>query len=302
MDLLHVAIWGVLVFTTLGLFFGIALASAARKFHVPVNPLVEEVRENLPSANCGACGFAGCQTYAEKVVEDENVSPTLCTPGGKVVAIDISRLTNKVMGEMKEVVAMLRCSGADSVARKQAEYDGIHTCLGANLAFGGAKACKYGCLGLGDCVRVCAFDAMVIGASGIVEIDYNKCTGCGLCLDVCPKDCLISYPRAHRVALTCQSKGKGKAVKDTCTVGCIQCMACIKECPAKAISIVDGILDIDHTACMAYGPSCNEVCVSVCPTDIIHHPGQAPDANKPKPKKVAKAKAEEAAAEADAGA
>ncbi|MDO8789057.1 MAG: Fe-S cluster domain-containing protein [Sulfuritalea sp.] len=288
MDLLHVALWGVLVFTTLGLFFGIALASAARKFHVPVNPLVEEVRENLPSANCGACGFAGCQTYAEKVVEDESISPSLCTPGGKVVAIDISRLTNKTMGEMKEVVAMLRCSGADSVARQQAEYDGIHTCLGANLTFGGAKACKYGCLGLGDCVRVCAFDAMKIGDLGIVEIDYQKCTGCGLCLDVCPKDCLIGYPRQYRVALTCQSKGKGKAVKDTCTVGCVQCMACIKECPAKAISIADGILNIDHVACMAYGPSCNEICVTVCPTDIIHSPGQQPDANKPKPKKVAK--------------
>ena len=192
------------------------------------------------------------------------------------------------MGEIKEVVAMLRCSGGDSVARKQAEYDGIHTCLGANLAFGGAKACKYGCLGLGDCVRVCSFDAMKIGDLGIVEIDYAKCTGCGMCLDVCPKDCLISYPRAHRVSLTCQSKGKGKAVKDTCTVGCVQCMACIKECPAKAISIADGILNIDHVACMAYGPSCNEICVTVCPTDIIHHPGQPPDANKPKPKKVAK--------------
>ena len=301
MDLLHVALWGVLVFTTLGLFFGIALASAARKFHVPSNPLVDEVRENLPSANCGACGFAGCQTYAEKVVEDENVSPSLCTPGGKVVAIDISRLTNKTMGEIKEVVAMLRCSGADTVARKQAEYDGIHTCLGANLAFGGSKACKYGCLGLGDCVRVCNFDAMTIGESGIVEIDYEKCTGCGMCLEVCPKDCLISYPRAYRVALTCQSKGKGKAVKDTCTVGCVQCQACIKECPAHAISITDeGILDIDHVACMAYGPSCEEICVTVCPTDIIHSPGQVPNPNKPKPKRPAKTgdkpEAQEAAA------
>lgn len=289
MDLLHIALWGVLVFTTLGLFFGIALASAARKFHVPVNPQVEEVRENLPSANCGACGFAGCQTYAERVVEDDNVSPSLCTPGGKVVAIDVSRITKKTMGEIKEVVAMLRCSGVDSVARKQAEYDGIHTCLGANLAFGGAKACKFGCLGLGDCVRVCTFDAMKIGASGIVEIDYTKCTGCGLCLDVCPKDCLVSYPRAHRVALTCQAKGKGKEVKETCTVGCVRCQACIKKCPAKAISIdAVGNLSIDHKACVAYGPGCEEICVTVCPTDIMHHPGQQPDPNKPKPKKSAK--------------
>lgn len=296
MDLLHVALWGVLVFTTLGLFFGIALASAARKFHVPVNPLVEEVRENLPSANCGACGYAGCQTYAEKVVEDENVSPSLCTPGGKVVAIDISRLTHKAMGEIKEVVAMLRCSGNDSVARKQAEYIGIHTCSAANLSFGGAKACKYGCLGLGDCVRVCAFDAMKIGESGIVEIDYTKCTGCGLCIPVCPKACLVSYPRQHRVALTCQSKDKGKAVKDTCQVGCIQCMACVKKCPAHAITMTPTGLEIDHVACMAYGPSCEEICVTVCPTDIIHHPGQQPMADKPKPKKAAKADSEEAAA------
>ncbi len=299
MELFSVVLWGVLVFTVVGLFFGIALAGAARRFHVPVNPLVEEVRDNLPSANCGACGFAGCQSYAEGVVEDENVSPSLCTPGGKDIAIDISRLTGKVMGEMKEVVAMLRCSGSDVAARKQAEYDGIHTCIGANLAFGGAKACKYGCLGLGDCVRVCNFDAMKIGASGIVEIDYTKCTGCGVCLEVCPKDCLISYPRQYRVALTCQSKGKGKAVKDTCTVGCVQCQACIKECPAKAISIIDGILDIDHKACLAYGPSCEEICVTVCPTDIIHSPGQMPNPNKPKPKrpaKAGKAEAEEAAA------
>jgi len=299
MDLLHIALWGVLVFTTLGLFFGIALASAARKFHVPVNPQVEEVRENLPAANCGACGFAGCQTYAERVVEDENVSPSLCTPGGKVVAIDISRITKKAMGEIKEVVAMLRCSGADSVARKQAEYDGIHTCLGANLAFGGAKACKYGCLGLGDCVRVCTFDAMKIGASGIVEIDYTKCTGCGVCLDVCPKDCLGSYPRAYRVALTCQAKGKGKEVKETCTVGCTRCQACIKACPATAISLEGRVLEIDHNACLAYGAECEEICIEVCPTDIIHRPGQQPDASKRKPKKPAK---QAAKAETGAGA
>lgn len=296
MELFHVALWGVLVFTILGLFFGIALAGAARRFHVPVNPLIEEVRENLPSANCGACGYAGCQSYAEKVVEDESVSPILCTPGGKVVAIDISRLTNKTMGEIKEVVAMLRCSGSESVAREQAEYVGIHTCSAANLAFGGSKACKYGCLGLGDCVRVCAFDAMKIADSGIVEIDYAKCTGCGQCIPVCPKECLVSYPRQHRVALTCQSKEKGKAVKDTCQVGCIQCQACIKKCPAKAITMTATGLEIDHVACMAYGPSCEEICVTVCPTDIIHHPGQQPDANKPKPKKAAKAETEEAAA------
>ena len=145
-------------------------------------------------------------------------------------------------------------------------------------------------------MRVCNFDAMIIGDDGIVEIDYAKCTGCGQCIPVCPKECLTIYPRQFRVALTCQAQGKGKAVKDTCQVGCIQCQACIKKCPAKAITLTDTGLVIDHVACMAYGPSCEEICVTVCPTSIMHHPGEKPLVDKPKPKKAAKPEAEEAAA------
>ncbi len=276
MDLLSIAIWGVLVFTVVGLIFGIALAAAAHKFHVPTNPVIDEVKDNLPAANCGACGFAGCATYAEKVVEDPEVAASLCTPGGQEVAIDISRLTGKAVGEIKEEVARLRCYGTNAVAKQQAEYIGVHTCAAAALSFGGPKACKYGCLGLGDCQRVCAFDAIDITELGIIAINETNCTGCGLCVAACPKDILTMYPRAYRVQLSCAAKAKGKAVSQTCMVGCVQCQKCIKDCPAKAIDLVNGIVEIDHVSCRAYGPDCKEICVDVCPTYILHRPGQHP--------------------------
>ena len=284
MELLPIALWGILVFTVLGLLFGIALAAAARRFHVPSNPVIDEVKENLPSANCGACGYGGFAAYADEVVEDASVSPTLCTPGGQEIAITIGELTGKEVGEIKPVVASLRCSGTTSVAKQQAEYIGIHTCSAAVLSFGGPKACKFGCMGLADCVRVCSFDAMEMGDSGVVEIDTDKCTGCGLCVDACPKICLDMVPRGHRVLLSCLTQERGKAVKNTCLVGCIQCQLCIKKCPAEAISFIDDAIVVDHVACQAYGPDCNEICIEVCPTEIIHLPGRDPVVDKKKKK------------------
>lgn len=276
MELVQIAIWGVLVFTTVGLIFGIALAGAARKFHVPMNPKIEQVQENLPAANCGACGYGACQAYAEHVVEEADVSPTLCIPGGQEIAISIGEITGKAVGEIKPVVASLRCSGSRSVATQQAEYVGIHSCAAAALSFGGAKSCKFGCLGLGDCVQACAFDAMAIGQTGIVEIDEVNCTGCGLCVDACPKLCLDMIPREHRVVLSCLTEDQGKVVKGFCTVGCIRCSKCIKKCPAQAISFVGEAIVVDHEPCIAYGPGCHEICIEVCPTEIIHLPDRLP--------------------------
>ena len=290
MDLLAVAIWGVLVFTIVGLIFGVALAAAARKFHVSVNPTIEVVKDNLPSANCGACGFAGCQSYAEKVVDEPDVKPTLCTPGGKEIAVAIGELTGKPVGEIKEEVAALRCYGVASMARQQAEYDGIRSCAAATLAFGGPKACKYGCIGLGDCIKVCAFDAITPTQQGIVSISQTKCTGCGLCVSACPKETIEMYPRTHRVILSCTTRDKGKSVKEACTVGCIQCQLCIKNCPADAIFFDDkGTISIAHQPCIDYGSECNEICVQVCPTAILHTPGMLPDPDKKKNQRKAAA-------------
>jgi electron transport complex protein RnfB len=279
---LSIALWGLAVLTLIGLVFGFALAAAAMRFRVATNPVVDEVRDNLPSANCGACGFAGCTAYAEAVVEEKEVSPSLCTPGRAPVAEIVARLTGKEMGSVEDRLVVMRCHGTSAYARNEAEYYGVETCAAASLVFGGPKACKNGCLGLGDCVRACPFDALYLGEDGIAVVDNEKCTGCGVCVPICPKSLLELYPRSRRIELSCVAREKQKAVRATCMVGCTICRRCVKECPADAISWDGTTIKIDHDVCEAYGPSCNEVCVDICPSTILHRVGQKPEPEKKK--------------------
>ncbi len=276
MDLINIAIWGIVIFTLLGIFFGFALAATARRFDVPVNPIVDRVQHVLPAANCGACGFAGCVAYAEAVVEDPSVSPGKCVPGGQATASEVAALTGKAPALVEECVAVLRCHGTTAYVKEQAEYRGIRSCAAASLVFGGPRACKNGCIGMGDCVRVCPFDAMEIGRFGIVEIDPVRCTGCGLCVAACPKKILELYPRNHRVELACVAREKVGAVRPKCMIGCTTCQKCVGACPAGAVTWDDITIRIDHATCVAYGPSCFEACVDICPTLIMHRVGQLP--------------------------
>jgi electron transport complex protein RnfB len=273
---LGIALWGLAVFTLLGLVFGFALAAAALRFAVPVDPTVERVREALPSANCGACGFAGCTAYAEAVVENKDVAPNLCAPGRAPVAQQLAKLTHKELGSVVDRIVVMSCHGVSAYARDEAEYLGIGTCAAAALVFGGPKACKNGCLGLGDCVRVCPFDALSLGSEGIAVVDSEKCTGCGLCVPACPKNLFQFYPRARRIELSCVAREKQAVVRSTCMVGCTLCRKCVAKCPAQAIEWNGTTILIDHDKCLAYGPSCNEVCVDICPSTILHRIGQRP--------------------------
>jgi electron transport complex protein RnfB len=277
---LTIALAGLVVFTALGVVFGFTLAAVARRFHVATNPLVDRVRAQLPSANCGACGFAGCQAYAEAVVERSDVSPNLCAPGRGSVAEALAKLTGKDMGAVTDRIVIMRCHGTSAFARDEALYAGLDTCAAASLVFGGPKACKNGCLGLGDCVKVCPFDALSIGPEGISVVNEAKCTGCGLCLPACPKELFEFYPRNRRVELSCVAKDKQSVVRATCMVGCTLCRKCVSKCPAGAITWDGRTILIDHEKCLAYGPSCQEVCVDICPSTILHRVGQKP---KPEP-------------------
>ncbi|MBI2345423.1 MAG: Fe-S cluster domain-containing protein [Deltaproteobacteria bacterium] len=276
MDYTAVAIWGVVVFTLLGCFFGFALAATARRFALSINPTVDRVRHVLPAANCGACGFAGCEAYAEAVAEEQDIAPNRCVPGGQATGDLIARITGKAPADVEDLVAVLRCHGTTAYVREQAEYLGIRSCAAAALVFGGPRACKNGCLGLGDCVRACPFDAMTIGDMGIVEIDAAKCTGCGLCLPACPKKILELYPRSHRIELACVAREKAVAVRAKCLVGCTTCQKCVAACPAQAVAWNGLTVLIDHVKCLAYGPGCHEACVEVCPTFVLHRTGQTP--------------------------
>jgi Na+-translocating ferredoxin:NAD+ oxidoreductase subunit B len=275
-QIVGIALWGLALFTVLGLVFGFTLAAAALRFAVQTNPLVDRVRDALPSANCGACGFAGCLAYAEAVVEKTEVSPNLCAPGRGPVAQQVAELTGKAMGAVVDRVVVMTCHGTSAYARDEAEYAGIRTCGAAAFVFGGPKACKNGCLGLGDCVRACPFGALSLNDGGIAVVDQDKCTGCAICVPVCPKELFTLYPRHHRVVLSCVARDKQAVVRATCMVGCTLCRKCVAKCPAGAIEWDGRTILIDHEKCLAFGPSCNEACVDICPSTILHRIGQRP--------------------------
>ena len=275
-QVIGIALWGLGVFTSLGIVFGIALGGAAEKFKVASNPVVDQVRDRLPSANCGACGFAGCTAYAEAVVERSDVSPSLCIPGGASVAQAVAELTGKAASAGADRIVVMTCHGTSAYARNEAEYAGIPTCAAAALVFGGPRACKNGCLGLGDCVRACPFDALRIEPGGIAQVIVEKCVGCAVCVSVCPKDLFTLYPRGRRIELSCKAVDKASIVRSTCMVGCTTCRKCVAKCPAGAIEWNGRTILIDHEKCIAYGPSCNEACSDICPSVILHRVGQSP--------------------------
>ena len=162
----------------LGLVLGLGLMLANRYLSVEVDPRIEQVQDELPGANCGACGYPGCSGFAAAVVGG-TAQVTDCTPGGKSTAEKIAALLGVEVGEMVEQVAIIRCAGGNEAAKRKSLYDGIQDCAAAELIGGGDKLCSYGCLGLGNCVEACAFDAVVVTADLLDFVDMDKCTGCG---------------------------------------------------------------------------------------------------------------------------
>lgn len=282
MDLIQLAWTGLAVFGTLGLLAGAALALAAVRCRVEVNPKIEAVKHALMGANCGGCAYPGCEAYAEALVSDPSVPPDLCRPGGPEVALAVARITGKELGSAQPVVAVRRCVKDEGQVAPGLLYSGVRTCLGASLAHGGPDACRFACIGLGDCVASCPFGAMHL-EGGLVRVDEAACTGCGNCVRACPKTILELTPRAARVIVHCSSRDKGKEVSEVCQAGCISCGMCVKKCPASAVSLQAGRIMIDHAACLAYGPACEEICATSCPRSILRRTAQAGQAAPPAP-------------------
>jgi len=266
--LIKLAIGGVVLLGCIGLFFGIGLAIAAHKFAVETNPLIEEVLESLPLAQCGGCGYPGCEGYAIAVVTDPDVPPNLCFPGKERVAAVVAELTGKKLTAVEDQIAVIRCSRVEGQVAKKHHYIGFATCTAANLAFGGSSNCQYACIGLGECATVCPFGAITM-IDEFPIVDPDKCVSCGACVRACPKKIIEIQTLKARVYVPCSTLDAGNKVKAVCQVGCIGCKLCVKACPAGAVSYENSKVKIDHKACIAYGPSCEEACVAKCPRQIF---------------------------------
>lgn len=246
----------------LGLAFGAILAFAYTKFAVEKDPRVDEVREALPGANCGACGYPGCDGLAAAIVAGK-APVNACTVGGANSAEKIGAImgVETPVGEKK--VARVLCQGDLDAAAQKYRYVGIDSCAAANALGGGSKACPYGCLGLGDCVKACPFGAIEV-INGVAVVDEEKCTGCTLCVVACPKGIIQMVPKSKRAVILCASLDKGKLVRSYCKVGCIACNICVRKCPENTIVLENNLAHIVYDKCT----NCME-CVSNCPTGAI---------------------------------
>lgn len=236
--------WGLLFFVVFGICCGVALAYAAKRFAVKIDPKIEAVRACLPGANCGACGFAGCESYAEAVVTEPDCPPSKCAPGKGDVASKVAEITGKAPGETSEVISVLRCSRNEGGVKKKYAYVGFDTCAAANIAFGGPYECEFACVGYGDCEVACPFHAIHM-VDGMPVIDPEECTGCGVCVSGCPKGVLQLVPKDAPVYVPCSTKDKAKRVTSVCKAGCIHCLACTRKAK-DVVNMVDDRIEVDY--------------------------------------------------------
>lgn len=247
-----------------GTVFGLGLAIAAKRFSVKIDPRVEQVKNVLAHAHCGACGYAGCEQYAEAVVKDPNVPPNLCIPAGARGAEAVAIITGKKADFREREYSRVFCQGGLNNSTKRSIYEGVKDCRAAVLAGGGDKSCIYGCLGYGTCVTVCPFDAIHMGSNGLPVVDEQRCTGCRKCETACPKKVIEVLPASKAVIVACHSKDKGVDTRKYCQIGCIACGICVKTCPFEAVSIDKNLSRVDINKCRVCG-----LCVTKCPTKAI---------------------------------
>lgn len=220
----------------LSIFLAVVLAFANRWFAVDEDPRIELVYNHLPGANCGACGYPGCQAFAEKVVNGE-VVPSQCSVGGASAAEYIAKLLGIDAGSVEKRVARLHCAGGNDVAVQVAQYEGYSSCRAAATVGGGFKGCSYGCLGLADCEVSCNFDAITMGPNGLPVVDVDKCTACGDCVEACPKGLFEILPVRQRLLVQCKSILEGDSVTELCKVGCTGCTRCAADAPVDLIQM-----------------------------------------------------------------
>lgn len=255
----------VVIVVVIGLVAGIILTIASKLMYVPIDQLVSDIREELPGANCGACGFAGCDDYAAALGEDkgQTLSPSMCPVGGPDLAAKLASLLGVEAQAADPKVATVFCGGNAAAVKKLMDYEGIDTCKAASQFYGGQWACGYGCLGLGDCAAACDYNAICV-ADGLAVVDREKCVGCGMCTKACPKNLIEVHSKKDLIYVACKSKAAGAQTRKSCASGCIGCKKCEKACKFDAIAVENNLAKVDFEKCKNCG-----LCAKECPTGAI---------------------------------
>ncbi|MDE6828198.1 MAG: RnfABCDGE type electron transport complex subunit B, partial [Alistipes sp.] len=265
---MEVLLYTILTLCVLGVLAAVILYFVAQKFRVEEDPRIDQVEKMLPGANCGGCGFAGCRGMADALVKNDDISALFCPVGGGDCMKAVAAFLGKAAAEKEPQTATVRCGGTCEKRPRINEYNGARSCAVAASLYSGETGCSFGCLGFGDCVTVCAFDAIHVNpATGLPEVDPEKCTACGACVKACPKGIIElrkKWPKDRAVYVSCVSRDKGAVVMKACKAGCIGCGKCEKVCAFGAITVENNLAYIDPQKCKL----CRK-CVNECPTGAI---------------------------------
>ncbi len=256
-------IFAVISVTVIGIICAVMLVIASKVMAVKEDERFPALRECLPGANCGACGYAGCDGYAHALLDEDGVKTNRCIPGGDEVSRKLSELLGVAFEDVVEQVAVIKCRGDCKVTSDKMDYQGMESCSAAKLIFGGKGKCSFGCMGLGDCAAVCPEGAICL-ENGIAHVNTRQCVGCGMCASVCPNKLISIMPDVEKTLVTCSNTDKGAVTRQACSHGCIGCRKCEKECPTGAVTVVDNLARINYELCTDCGH-----CTEVCPTGCI---------------------------------
>lgn len=250
------------IFLGFGAVAGILLLIASKFLHVDSDETASQILDALPGANCGGCGYSGCEGYANAVASG-NAPKNLCKPGGADCLKKISEILGEASDEFVREIAYVHCNGNCNATEDKYEYIGTQSCAAVERFYNGKGKCIYGCAGLGDCVKVCDFGAINI-VNGVAKVTPAKCTACGKCIAACPNRMISLRRETEKVLLQCNSKDTGKVTRQACKNGCIGCKICEKKCPEGAITVSENRAVIDYNKCTSCG-----TCVDACPQKCL---------------------------------